>query len=588
MPTVHSSVLPSKASRPVMVQSSIGTVSACALAGCIGLAYAMLVFGWDFFDQNSVYWQRPVGLAGGPFDLKNNLTGYFWIVQDIWRWPLLWLPYVDTPMGINAYQFDSMPGLALFAKVMHSLSLGTINLYPEWIVGVFVLNAISLNLLVRALGQRSFLACIVSAGFGILAPIVHYRFGHSALMAQFFPILALALYFEAGKISTTVLRYLVPLLVLCFVVATINLYMYVMTAAITVAAIVQLMLARRLGVTSGIASFIGLLLAAFIPIWAFGAFADPNLRAVTVPFGYNSMNLMSPFWPQSSGLFGWTGSFYLTRGLIGATPGQWEGYAYLGAGAVLLLVLALVLRARALPSQIRRHWTLVFGLVVLALWAVSNHIYLGPVQLASYPVPQVLENTVLAWFRASGRFFWPVGWMATAYGIATVLAALRPRVAVVVTAVTLLLQWGDVSYLRHRIEAAVSSPAPSQYGSQENADRIAHEIAARGRLVVLPSYSCLPGAFSSDGRDDLKIAVNEAEYMAARANVDVRHPKGSRPAYQCDTERTEDLAAMVGGGVLINLPSGAPDDRTEEVRRTFSCWQANVAWLCTAKSAAVH
>ncbi len=237
--------LRSEASRPAVDRPAISTASACLLAGCIGLAYAMLVLGPAFLDQSSMYWQRPVGLAGGPYDLKTNLSGYFWIVQDSWRWPLLWLPHVDTPAGMNAYQFDSMPGLALFAKVLHSLSLGTINLYPEWIVGAFVMNAIALTLLVRALGQRSLLACIVSAGFGVLAPIVHYRYGHSALMAQFFPILALALYFEATKPSAVVPRYLAAFLALCFVIATINLYMYVMTAGIAASALIQLALDRR-------------------------------------------------------------------------------------------------------------------------------------------------------------------------------------------------------------------------------------------------------------------------------------------------------------------------------------------------------
>ncbi|HEY1935172.1 MAG TPA: DUF6311 domain-containing protein [Acetobacteraceae bacterium] len=566
---------------------AIDTATACLLAGCIGLAYAMLVLGPAFFNQGSVYWQRPVGLAGGDFDLKTNLSGYYWIVQDSWRWPLLWLPHVDTPAGMNAYQFDSMPGLALLAKVLRSLSLGTINLYPEWIVGTFVVNAIALTLLVRALGRRDLLACIASAGFGVLAPIVHYRYGHSALMAQFFPVLALALYFQTRKPATNVPRHLAALLILCFVIATLNLYMYVMTAAIAAAAMIQLTLDRRLGVVGCIASFAGLLLVAFVPVWSFGALADPNLRAATVPFGYNSMNMMSPFWPQSSGLFRWTGVFYLTRGLIGATPGQWEGYDYLGAGALLLIALALMLRLRALPGQLRRHWVLAAALLVLTIWAISDRVYFGPVLLAAYPVPHVLDDTVLAWFRASGRLFWPVGWMLTAFGIAGVLIALRPRVALGVTIVALLLQWTDVSYLRHRIEAAVHTPAPSEFGSQAVADRIASEIAAHGRLVVLPAFYCRPE--SAIGRNHaLDVADLEAEFMAARANVDVRHPKGSRPSYQCTDDREEDVAQLAGNGVLLDLPTGGPEDRTADARRELSCWQANVAWVCTAKPAATH
>lgn len=563
-------------------------MTACLLAGGIGLAYAMFVLGPAFLDQGSAYWQRPVGLAGGSFDMKTNLSGYYWIMLDHWRWPLLWLPHVDTPAGMNAYQFDSMPGLALLAKLLHSLGLGAINLYPEWIVGTFVLNAIALTLLVRALGRRTLLACIVSAGFGVLSPLVHYRYGHSALMAQFFPILALAWYFEARQSTARVSRYIAALLVLCFVIATLNLYVYVMTAAIVAAALIQLTLDRRLSVAGCIASFIGLLLVAFVPVWSFGALGDPNLRAATVPFGYNSMNLMSPFWPQSSGLFRWTGWFYLTRGLIGATPGQWEGYDYLGAGTLLLVLIALGLGFRALPAQISKHWVLACCLFVLTIWAVSDKIYFGPALLASYPVPQVLDGTVLAWFRASGRFFWPVGWMITAFGIAVALTALRPRIALAVTIVALLLQWGDVSYLRDRIMQVVHTPATSEFGSQAAADRIETEIIAHHRLVILPSFYCRRE--QNTGRDrDTDVADLEAEYMAARSNVDVRHPKGSRPSYDCTDDRAEDVARLAGDGVLIDFPVPSPEeDRTADVQRELSCWRANMAWICTAKPTAAH
>ena len=575
------------ASQRIARRPGISATSACLLAGCIGFAYAMLLFGPEFLDGSSVYWQRPVGLVGGPFDLKVNLSGYYWIVEDNWRWPLLWLPHVNTPAGMNAYEFNSMPGLALLAKLLRSLSLGTINLYPEWIVGCIIVNPVALTLLVRALGQRSLLACLASAGFGVLTPIMHFRYGHPALMAQFFPILALALYFEAQKHSTIRSRHIAAFLALCFFVAVINLYMYVMTAAIAAASLIQSAVDRRIDVMSILASFLGLLLVAFIPIWAFGALADPNLTSMTVPFGYNSMNLVSPFWPQSSGLFRWTGSYYLTRGLIGATPGQWEGYAYLGAGALLLIALALSLRFGSLPGQVRRHWVLACTLLILTAWAVSDQIYLGSVLVATYPVPHLLAHTVLAWFRASGRFFWPVDWLATAFGIAATIAALRPRAALVVMIFALLLQCGDVSYLRGRISEAVRTPAPSAFGSQAAADRVYDEIATRGRLVVLPSFYCRDGSTArANGAQD--VADVEAQLMAARANVDMRHPTGARPAFHCASERQEDVARLTGDGVLIALSLPTAQDRTAEARRELACWQASAAWVCTSKSSGTH
>ena len=177
--------------------------------------------------------------------------------------------------------------------------------------------------------------------------------------------------------------------------------------------------------------------------------------------------------------------------------------------------------------------------------------------------------------------------MLTAFGIAGVMTALRPRTALAVTVAALLLQWGDVSYMRGRIAEIVHNPAPSEFGSQAAAQRVYDEIAARGRLVVLPTFYCRPDPMAGRNRD-VDIADVEAEFMAARANVDVWHPKGSRPAFGCTADRDEDVARLVGHGVLIDFPIEGPEDRTADVRRELSCWQANVAWVCTAKAATVH
>lgn len=570
--------------RPTAGLGEISAANACLLAGCIGFVYALLLFGPGFAGGSSVYWQRPVGLVGGPIDMKINLSGYYWIVHSGWHWPLLWLPHLDAPYGLNAYQFDSVPGLALIGKLLDSLFSTTINLYPAWFVGVITANSIALTMLVRALGQRSLLAAVVSAGFGALVPIVHFRFGHPSLMAQFLPVLALAFCLELKNSPASRLRCIGALLALCLVAATVNLYIYVMTAAIAASGLIQLSFDRHLHILSCLANLVGCLFAGFVPVWAFGALGDPNLRGVTVPFGYNSMNLLSPFWPQSSGLFHWTGWYFLTRGLIGATPGQWEGYAYLGSGALLLLLIALILCRRSLPGQIRKNWVLACSLLLLTVWALSSKIYLGPILVASYPVPDLLAHTLLAWFRASGRFFWPVAWLATALGIAGTIGALRPRVALVVAMLALLLQWTDVSLLRNRISEVTRTPAPSAFGSQTVADRVFNEIAARRRVAVIPSFACRAGAWDH-ANGEVDVADAEAQLMAARANADMRRPTGARSDYDCARETEQDVTSLAGDGVLIALTLPTTQDRTEEARRELACWQMAVGWVCTSKSA---
>ena len=93
---------------------------------------------------------------------------------------------------------------------------------------------------------------------------------------------------------------------------------------------------------------------------------------------------------------------------------------------MLLILLALARHWRAAGAMLARHWVLALALLTLAAWAVANRIYLGNYLLASYEVPDFLNRTVLTWFRSSGRFFWPVAWLAVGLGAAFGLAGLRP------------------------------------------------------------------------------------------------------------------------------------------------------------------
>ena len=86
------------------------------------------------------------------------------------------------------------------------------------------------------------------------------------------------------------------------------------------------------------------------------------------------------------------------------SPGsQYEGVCYLGAGVLVLVVLALVARRRTAAAIVRHRWLAAIA-VVTALFALSNHIYLGshrparvsdPARLALDPGPVQVSGPVL-------------------------------------------------------------------------------------------------------------------------------------------------------------------------------------------------
>ncbi len=551
---------------------------ALPLAATIGLIYAIALLGPGVAAGTSDFWLLPAGLSGGLVDIKVALSGYYWAVQDNWRWPLLHAMQPDPPDGLNLFLLDPVPILALTGKTIRSLTGVVVNLFPVWVTATFALNSLALAALVRAFGQRSVLAAMLAGGMGALAPVIHNRFGHVGHSAHWEFILALALCVGRPKNMTLAAM---AILGLCILAAATNLYLYVMTAAIAAAFFVQAAFDRAMPIIWSIAGTIAVPASGLLLLTAFGVFGSASLAAETIPFGRDSMNLLAPFWPQTSGIFAWTGLYLLTRGSIGATPGQYEGYCYLGIGALILCAVALIAHRRSLPALIRRNWVLALALLTLSAWALSNTIYLGPVRIVSYPLPTWLLSTVLAWFRSEGRMFWPVAWFLVGLGIAGTLSVLPPRWALVVSAIVLSLQWIDVAPWRGRIHDLVEGPPVSVFGSLTDALVVETMIARHHRVVLVPSFDCNENGGGDYGAAST-IAAAEVQLFAARTNAEMPSVSAARGAPDCARARDTPLRDLVGSGVLIALAQPGNLDRLAETRNTLDCQNLRVGLICTA------
>ncbi len=553
--------------------------TAAIVAFALGSAYALYLFGTGFMLGNSDYWYMPRGEAGGTVDIRLALSGYYWFVLDDWRWPLFHIVRANGVAGTNATLVDVVPVLALAGKIVRSATGATLNLFPIWIAGTFALNATALAMLVRAMGQRSLLAAIVAAAIGALAPVIHHRFGHIALAAHWVFVLALAACIGGWPGRRGITGTAAALLGLCVLACAINLYLYVMTAAVAMAFVLQAVSSGRLPWVHAILLAVGILLAGAVPVWAFGMLENAVVSGVTIPFGEDSMNLMAPWWPQTSGMFNWTGIYWLTRGSIGATNGQYEGYSYLGLGAVLAVSMAAIRLGRRLPRLAVRHWPLALALLVLTIWAVSNRIYFGPVLIASYPLPEKLLTTVLAWFRAEGRFFWPVAWTIAALGIAGTLSVVRRRTALILAVGIVAVQWADLSIWRARLHATVTSPPVSVFGSLEEARAIESELARRGRVVAIPSMTC-----NANGGGDYiapaTVGAVELQLMAARNNATMPAIALARNGTDCTAERTTPLTELAGTGLLVVFAQPGTLDRRPEALVSFNCRTVAVGLVC--------
>jgi hypothetical protein len=539
----------------------------------IGAAYALAVFGADFALGRSAFWDLPAGMQGGALDFQNVLAGYFWFAQAPWGWPLLHVPQANPPVGVNGYLFDFVPLAALLGKTLSKGTGYVLNPYPAWIVATFALNAASVAVLVRSFGQTSLLATILAGGLGAMMPMLHHRFGHIGHSAHWPFVLALAVLVmnRSGALSAQSAARLSSALTALSV--SINIYVFAFAAIIGLTTIIQSILQRKLSPVSASMSVMVLLLPAFVLLWLFGFFAASGLTALSTPFGFYSMNVVSPFWPATSGVFSQTGLFIFTRGSIGATAGQYDGYAYLGIGTLLLLGLALLRNAAELPSLVRGYWVFALLLVAFTLYALSNTIYAFHIKLISYPVPDVLERTVLGWFRAGGRFFWPVAYTLVALAVAGALLRLRPRAAVVLALTVLLLQWADLSLWRDKLRDLTAAPRASAFGDQ--ATWVSETIGRVGAVAVMPHLFC--SAAGADYAKKENVATLEVQLIAARENAtmsDVFVARGNRPC-------SDEVPQITRPTVLFVLDEWRHRPGVVSLTTMMSCRDVTLGLICS-------
>jgi hypothetical protein len=347
----------------------------------IGVLYIQVLFGYNYFSTNSSYWDYPVGLIGGQSDQPSIFSYNRYYVHDQWSWPPFFTNKINWPFGVNIAHVDAIPVFSLIGKLAftlykYNIYKYNINLFAFWCAAMFPLNGVAMTVLLFTLGHRTLFSALIGTCFALLMPALIWRFGHAALTAHFTILLNLALYIFYKKNPRYFKRIFILFLINTVLSLMVTPYLFLMNLVIFSAFFLQCLFDKSASYKDSIKG--GLL---FISITLTVMYLEQLVGKQGVGkswgFGFYSMNLLSPFWPQSSGLLSWTGNYWLNRGSIGGTAGQYEGFNYLGIGGIGLMVIAFSRRWRQLPGLIKQHATLVLAMLLLTLFALSNKIYLG-------------------------------------------------------------------------------------------------------------------------------------------------------------------------------------------------------------------
>jgi Family of unknown function (DUF6311) len=481
------------------------------LAFAIGALWAASLFDWNFVLGRDAFWQFPKGSVGSSgADMAQVLVAYLYYVQSPWHFPLFYVPTLGTPAGTNILFMDAVPVVALTGKLIHNFTGGTVNLYGAYLFLCFALPGVIMTLVLIAAKIPYALAASIGAIFANAMPALLWQWGHIALESHFLLIGALALYLFSLKQSAW--RGLATCWIVWLALAYLtNIYIFVMVGIVWLCCVIQRCL-NGLATTREAVGIGVLTVAAVTSVIALsGQFGSGGGLPFDYGYGHFSMNLLSPFLPQKSGLLPGFGS------VIDATGGQYEGFNYLGLGLLLASLFVLPSEVGWLRQNLRRHSALFAALVVVTAFAVSNRVFLGRWQLFELPLPHLVR--VLGTFRSSGRFFWLVGYAQIAMVVVLGFHRARPPV-VLCLAISAILQLCDVQPLRAQMITSIAA------GTVENLDsrQVAHVIRGARQLQIIPSWQC------SSTEDQLHANI-ELMLAAARANVPVNSVYNARESY---------------------------------------------------------
>lgn len=454
-------------------------VLAYGIAALSGILFILYVYPLTFLAGHGAFFEQG--------DASQHVTGWLFYAQDTWHFPLLRTERLNHPDGANIAFTDSIPLAALLFKTIAAWLPPHFHYFGLWHAVVFVTQAIAATFLIRSLGARHHLATLSAAIFALTWPALLWRLGHTSLMTHSIILFALAFYFLGRQGTWRANATTAAFIAISLIGLTVHPYFLAFCYTLFLSFLADQAIAGegwkkqmpRLFASVCVISAVGALL---------GYFGNGTM---TFGFGYYSMNLTAPF--CGSRFYSCVndaanqpfGAFHF----VDATGGQYEGFNYFGAGLILLLPFTIVTNWSAIKALPRQYPALLLALLLCTLYALSNKVYLGTHELISYPLPSFMDR-LIGTFRASGRFFWMVGYLVLFGMLAALLKKPSWRSALLVT-VALALQWVDTQPLREHITRTAETRGTNDLGPW---DKVLTNV---DKIHVYPAFGC--------GDSDVKI-----------------------------------------------------------------------------------
>jgi Family of unknown function (DUF6311) len=544
---------------------------AMLLGAVVGATLAFAVLPPGFITGTGGLWARPEN------DFNAYLVAWHYFLHDQWRFPLFDLPAMGYPEGGSVLFNDALPAAALVTKVLHSLTGHAVNPFGWWMLLCYVLQGAMAARIVVACGARSWWAALGAAVFavGSVPFMSRLELRHVAVASHFLVLWALALYCENVRARRFAAG---EHFALGAVAILVNAYLFVMVSVLQATTLVTLWKGRALARSDWVKAALSVVAVVAIALAAgYGAMFSGNATMRGHGFGHFSWNLATLIVPPE-------GYWGVPTGIVrDATGGQYEGEAYIGLGAMLVVAVCVLARPRQAASAVRRHWILAVALLVCAAYAPSHRVFLSSHLLVEVPLPQNVLDAASV-FRASGRFIWIPAYTLTLASLAGLFRWTPRALALPLLVVAIAAQLSEARVAVARLRPMLATPAPELIDTPQLRLWLQQHL----RVFQFPSYWCggLAPTFVWGSRDmnrELQIQLATAQEGLPTNSVIT-----SRLLKDCAAEaRWADRAEMQAGVLyLVSKSAVTRTPRVAALAASRACVDAGWGLVCSRESLA--
>ena len=415
-------------------------------------------------------------LRGG--DLTQHYLGWCYYRSGKWTFPFGLTDRIAYPTYTSVIFTDSIPVLAVFFKLFSPILPDTFQYFGWWGLGSFILQGIFAVKILKEFEVSKLQAFLGSILF-ILSPVMIERmFKHTALGGHWLILAAIYLYVRHRKDYDNIVKTSIQWGIIGILIAGVHLYYLPMAAAILgIYILCSFFVQKRFNlkyIVPGVTFLAGL----FINTYLLGGFSS-GADATGDGLGENSFNLNGFINPKGYSIFLKDMKMYYDL--------QYEGFAYLGLGVMILLAAAVVYAFICLRKKKSREGIIyAAGYIIISLaliaFAASPEVTFNDKLIFQFPYSSTLYR-LWSIFRSTGRMVWPVCYFV--YILVVVCNDRlwkmfdKSKIAVVCLIACVAVQVIDLS---GKLEGKRDYFAPKLQYESPLKDEIWRELAAEGRF----------------------------------------------------------------------------------------------------------